>query len=50
MLSCVAKKVTLGRLVVHVGYGLGMGNVSGMLLSGNVIPNVNVVSRVTALM
>ena len=50
MSGCVAREVTLGRLVVHVGYGLGMGNVSRMLLSGNVIPDVILVRQVPKLM
>lgn len=50
MPGCVVREVTLGRLVVYVRYGLGMGNVSRMLLSGNVIPDMIVVSRLPALM
>ena len=49
MLGHLIREVTLGQLVVHMRYELGKGNVSEVLLSGNVIPDVNVVSRVPTL-
>ena len=50
MLGHMALEVGLGRLVVHMGYELGLGNGFWILLSGNVIPDANVVSRVPRLM
>ena len=50
MTGCMVREVTLRRLVIHMGYRLGMGNISEMLLSGNVILGVIVVSQIPVLM